>query len=167
MPPSSDVSELERPTSRKRWWAALRPAELIPNLIIGVVLGGLIVTFAISLATLIYGALLPEHLDRAIGLALFGTLAVGLLAVIMGSHPGVVIHMQDAPAAILAGAATGIVAGVVAGGGASDAALAGDTLPIFMTVAVTVALTTLVTGAVLLLFGLFRLGRMVRYLPFP
>ena len=134
----------------------------------------MMVTFGISLATLMYGALLPEHLDRAIGLALISSLSVGLMAVLLGSRAGVVAHVQDAPAAILAAAAAGMLAGFGATTGVLNGPDAGAafglveaSLPAFLTIAVTVALTALASGITLLLVGVFRLGRLVRFLPYP
>ena len=153
----------ERPTAQHARWAALHPASLFPNLVTGVVIGALMVTFSISMATLLYGAVLPEHLDRAIGLALLSSLVVSLLVMLLGTGGSVVAHIQDAPTAVLATAAAGIVAAL----GAAGTSATSGTLTQFMTVSATVALTTLTTGAVLLLFGQFRLGRLVRYLPYP
>ena len=163
MPPSEPLASSERPTAHVGRWAVLRPASLVPDLVTGVVMGALLVTFSISMATLLYGAPLPDHLDRAIGLAMLGTLAVALMVMLLGSAPSIVAHIQDAPTAVLAATAAGMVAATSTPG----AGAAGGSLPQFMTVSATVGLATLLTGAVLVLFGQFRLGRLVRYLPYP
>src|SRR5690606_24932567 len=82
---------------------------------------------------------------------------------LLGSAPSIVAHIQDAPTAVLAATAAGMVAATSTPG----AGAAGGSLPQFMTVSATVGLATLLTGAVLVLFGQFRLGRLVRYLPYP
>lgn len=144
-------------------------ARLLPAILTGLVLGVMIVTFSISLSTLVYGAHLPQHLDRAIGLALSGSLAVGLMTALLGSRGAIVSHIQDAPAAVLASAISGMAAGLAVSSGLSSTAGAGlqASLPAFMTVAATVAVTTLLAGLVLLLVGVFRLGNLVRFLPYP
>src|SRR5690606_21093879 len=110
VPPSEPLASSERPTAHVGRWAVLRPANLVPDLVTGVVMGALLVTFSISMATLLYGAPLPDHLDRAIGLAMLGTLAVALMVMLLGSAPSIVAHIQDAPTAVLAATAAGMVA---------------------------------------------------------
>ncbi|HET8984185.1 MAG TPA: SulP family inorganic anion transporter, partial [Trueperaceae bacterium] len=73
-------------------------------------------------------------------------------------------QLQDAPAAILSGAAAAIVAAnELAVGNGADISSAST----FMTVVALASIAALVTGALFLAFGLFRLGRLVRFLPFP
>ena len=124
----------------------------------GLVVGVLGVAVTISLAVLVYANSFGAWLPEAIGLALLSTILLGLVVAVASSLPGMFAQIQDAPAAILAVAAAGLVASFPSGADARDA---------FVTVVVANALTTVVCGIALLALGAFRLGRLVRYLPYP
>jgi sulfate permease, SulP family len=138
--------------------ARARLADSVPIVTTGVVVGLLTVVLSISMATMVYtGDLLP-FLPNGIGLALLSTAIVGTVFALAGSMPGTAAFSQLAPGAILA-----IVALSAVG------ALPDDALPItrFMTVVALIALTTMAGGLTFLVVGLFRLGRLVRYMPYP
>lgn len=139
------------------WRRELEPKRLVPNLIAGTIVGFLAVVLSISLAVLIYGGELSEHLVDGIGLALLSTAIICTVVALFGSLPGAVATAQDAPAAVLAVAAAGIVAALPPSAGESG----------FVTVAATCAVATLVTALLMVLLGAFRLGNLVRYLPYP
>src|SRR5690606_10537536 len=84
--------------------------------------------------------------------------ALGVMGLLLGSLRGVMLHMQDAPAAVLTGSTAAIVAAHSVGAAS---------LSTFMTVIATAALAGLATAALFLAFGLLRLGKLVRFLPFP
>ncbi len=136
----------------------LRPEKVIPILSSGLILAIFEVVFAASMAALIFSGPLAGHVADGIGLALFGGIINGLAVALLGSLPGTVGGVQDAPAAILAVMAGSIVA-AIPGGASGNAA--------FITVAATMAVTALLTGACLLAMGHFRLGNLVRFLPYP
>ena len=131
---------------------------LVSDVTTGLLIGVIAVTLSAALGALLYGAELAQYLDRAIGLAVLTSLALALMGLTLGSLRGAMLHMQDAPAAVLTGATAAIV--TAHGVGAA-------TLSTFMTVMATAALAGLATGALFLTFGLFRLGKLVRYLPYP
>jgi SulP family sulfate permease len=110
------------------------------------------------MAALIFSGPLASHVAAGIGLALFGGIVSSLAVALLGSLPGSVGGIQDAPAAIMAVMAGAIVAAMP--DSASDEAA-------FVTVAATMAVTALLTGACLLAMGQFRLGNLVRFLPYP
>jgi sulfate permease, SulP family len=134
---------------------ALRALQVMTS---GVVVGVLVAVLATSAGSLVFAVELHEFRAAGIGLALLSTVIVGLVAALAGSLPGTVAFSQLATGALLAVMAAGAVA-----------ALPADAEPTsrFMTVVALLALTTLATGALFLAIGLFRLGRLVRYLPYP
>lgn len=136
----------------------LRPDRLIPIVTTGLVVAVLEVVFAASMAALIFSGPLSDYVAAGLGLTLFGGIASGLAVALLGSLPGAVGGVQDAPAAILTVIAAAIVA-AMPDGASGEAA--------FMTVAATMAITALLTGACLLAMGYFRLGSLVRFLPYP
>ena len=124
----------------------------------GVVVGMLTVVLSISMATMVYAGELLPFLPNGIGLALLSTAIVGTVFTLTGSMPGTAAFSQLAPGAILAVVALSAVG-----------ALPDDALPItrFMTVVALIALTTMAGGLVFLGVGLARLGRLVRFMPYP
>lgn len=135
--------------------AILRPDRLIPVVLAGFLVGILEIALAASFAALIFSGETAAHLSRGIGMALFSATFGIAITSLLTSYPAIMGGNQDAPAAIMAVMSAGIVA-VVAGG---ETQLA--------TVVVAIALTTLVTGTFLLGLGVFRLGGLVRFLPYP
>lgn len=135
--------------------ATLRPERLIPIVLAGFLIGILEIALAASFGALIFSGETAAHLSRGIGLALFsGTVGI-IITSLLTSYPAIMGGNQDAPAAIVGIMAAGITT-LVTG---RDAQLA--------TVLVAVALTTLLTGLFLLGLGTFRLGGLVRFLPYP
>lgn len=131
-------------------------STLVTNIITGLLIGVLSLTMSTALAALVYGPALEQYLDKAISLAILSSLAMSGIALFLGSLPGAWVQLQDAPAAIISGAAVAIVAAHGVG-----------TASTFMTVVALAAVAAVATGALFLAFGLFRLGRLVRFLPFP
>lgn len=133
---------------------------LLLNLSSGLVVGALGVTLSISLAALVYAGDLEPFLGRGIGLFLLASAVFSLVVAALTSLPGMFGGVQDAPAAVL-----GALAATLGVPLASGVALAGEER--FYTTVAIVAGSTLATGILFLLFGLFRLGNLVRYLPYP
>lgn len=133
----------------------LESQRLMANLTSGLIVGFIAVVVTVSLATLVYSGPLSDFRASGIGLALLSSLIVSLIVALFSSLPGMVGNMQDAPAAILA-----VIALNIANVSASPEAA-------FMTVVATSALTTLAVGALFILVGTFKWGRLVRYLPYP
>jgi SulP family sulfate permease len=122
----------------------------------GVVIGAVEVVLAISFAALVYGGYLADFLDEAIGLYLLAAaITLAVLAWRAGNR-GAVGSVQDAAAAVLA---------VVATTTALDAF--GSPNRAFLTVIATTMVVTLLTGVTFLLIGTFRLGNLVRFVPYP
>jgi sulfate permease, SulP family len=130
---------------------------LIGDLAAGLLVGMLKVVFGVSLASLVFSGELEAYRANGIGLVLMSTVLVGLAVMLLGSLPGTAASAQDAPAAILAAMAAAALASMPEAG----------TFTRFMTVVTLVGLSTVAAGLVFLAFGLMRLGRLVRYLPYP
>ena len=134
--------------------AELRPSQLIPALMSGVLNGALEVALAVSFAALVFTGELAPYLSRGIGMALFSaTVGVAIVA-LLSSYRASLSASQDVPAAIVA-----LAAAAVAAAAPPDAQ--------FATVAVVLVLTTLAAGLLFLFLGIFRLTGLVRFLPYP
>lgn len=133
------------------------PASRIPALVSGLVVGVVLIAASVAVGTLVYGGVAPDHLTLGVRMALLGTAATGLVVALVGSLPGSVAQVQGSTGAILATLAATAAAGVPGD----------DPAARFATVVVLVATATLAVGATFVVVGGFRLGRIVRYLPYP
>lgn len=155
-PPPAAEKEVRSPTGERTSLVAW----LIQNTSSGLVVGALGVTLGISLAALIYGTDLEPFLARGIGLVLLGSAVLSLVVSALTSVPGMFASTQDAPAAVLGALSAALGVQLVGG-----VALVGEER--FFTTLAIVAASALATGVLFLIFGLFRLGNLVRYLPYP
>lgn len=132
--------------------------QIVPSLSVGLIIGIIEVILAISFAALIFGGPLSPFLSKGIGITLAGAVLTGATVALLTSVPGIVSGNQDVPAAVMAVAAAAIAAAMPAS--ASEDAL-------YTTVAVTIGLTTIATGTFFYILARFRLGNLVRFLPYP
>jgi len=137
--------------------ADLRSPRVIPALSYGLVVGVLLVVIEISLASMVFSGPLAPLAARAAGLTLFGTVVMSLACALFSSFPGLVSQPQDAPVAVLAGAAAAVAAAMAGAG--LDAH--------FATVVALMAMSCLVTAALFAVVARFRLANLVRFLPYP
>jgi SulP family sulfate permease len=135
----------------------LNPGQLLPNLMAGLLVGIGEIIFAISIGSLIFSGELLPFLPYGIGIALV-TAAVTMISIsLLSSIKGVIGSLQDSSSVILAL----IVASLVAGLTAMRAEVK------IATVVVIISLTSLLTGIFLLALGYFKLGGLVRFIPYP
>jgi sulfate permease, SulP family len=127
------------------------------------ILGGtaasvLTVTFGLSYSLLIFGGPLAPYLSYGVA-AIFisSALLAGVIAV-GSSLPFAVSGPESSTAAM-----TGILASSMA----EHVAAANPSAPVLAPVLVTLALATVLTGIVLCCFGMTRMGRAIRYVPYP
>ena len=123
-----------------------------------VVVGLLNLVLTISLAALVFAGRLAPFLSEGIGLALLSAMVSGVLIGVLSSLRGMVGSVQDAASAVLAVAAAGAVTLMPARAAPEE---------IFATIVVANGATALIVGVFLLLTGVFGLGRLVRFLPYP
>jgi SulP family sulfate permease len=124
--------------------------------VVGGVIGMIEALLAISFGSLVFAGALSGQVGTGIGLALFGG-AVILVTVALGSSlPNAMGTVQDVTAAVLAVVAAAIAAEL----GPDDPRLLG-------TVVVAIAIATATTASLLWVLGALRLGRLVRYVPYP
>lgn len=140
------------------WLNEFRPANLIPAVSAGLVAGVLGVILQISFAALVFGGDLSPFLSRGIGLALAGGVIFAAVVALTSSFPVSIASPQDSPAAILA-LVTITISAVLSAGPNSAVTL--------QTVIASIAVSTLLTGVVFFALGRFKLGRLVRFIPYP
>lgn len=132
--------------------------QLLAAVSAGLICGVIAVMIEISLASLIFSGNLSEHVSRGIGLCLFATFAIGMVVAISSPLPSAVAISQDVTAALLGLLCTSVALCL------PEAASPRD---VYFTVVAAIAVTSLVVGAFLFLLGWFRLGNLVRFIPYP
>ncbi len=135
----------------------LEVQRLLPTLSLGIVIGAIALPTVISFAVLIYSGELAPFAGTGIGLILFGGFVVQLIIALTSSIPGTMGGPQDSPAAIL-----GLMAVILL---AQMPAASVETK--FITVTAAVMLTSIASGVFFMLIGGFKLGRFVRFIPYP
>lgn len=130
---------------------------LLPSLVAGLVVAMVGLPIGISLAALIFSGDLSPFLASGIGFLLAGVVVFGLVIGALSSHRGMMGVTQDAPAVIVAVMAAAIAARMA------------DAPPetIFLTVVGSITAASLLTGLAFLALGWFRLGDLIRYVPYP
>jgi SulP family sulfate permease len=142
---------------------------MFASLAAGVIIGAVEAVLAIAFAAFVFGGLLVSRLADGIGLYLVAAaLTLAILAWRAGRR-GVVGSVQDAAAAVLA-----VVAGTTAAKAADIAKVAQATglkdyekPDVFLTVIAATLVVTILCGVVFLALGTFRLGNLVRFVPYP
>lgn len=131
--------------------------RLLPGLTSGVLMGIVEIIVALSLGSLVFSGSLAVYLPYGIGMALV-TAAVMMIATSLTSLvPGVIGSAQDTSTVILAVIAAGLV-GTLSSAGAET---------ILTTILVAIAISALLTGIFFLALGYFKMGRLVRFVPYP
>lgn len=151
---------MSRVRSRLPAWVAaeLQPSVLMTSLLTSGLIYILEVVFAISFTSLVYTNELADYLPLAIGFTLLGDAVLCGIVAVFSSIKGVAAVEQDVPAAILALTVTAVLA-------ALPAATRPETK--FATALIVIVLTTTAAGLFFLLLGRFKLGGLVRFLPYP
>jgi SulP family sulfate permease len=134
------------------------PSRLIPSVTAGLIVSIIVVIVSVSLATLIFSGDMEQYLPQGIGLMLFSGVLITAIIAIWSSYPGMVAYPQERVAPILA-----VVAAVVSRNMADTA----STEEIFFTVVAAVTLASLASGVFLFALGTFKLGALIRFIPYP
>ncbi len=137
---------------------SLQINTLLPNITVGLISGAISMSFELSFAALIFSGRLANHLSFGVGLVLFSVAITSILIILLSSCPQIVVGSATAEMAILAWTANAI---------AKDLSTSATSTEILVTVIAMIALTSVLTGVILLTLGLFRVGNLVRRLPYP
>jgi len=137
--------------------SAISSKLIISKLTAAAIFGILNTSFAVSYASLIFSSTAPTYFVVAVALFLIGGCLASIIICSMSSYSGVIAMIQDVPVAI-----SGLIALSLAGilQGANPDVL-------FANIFTAIALSTLLTGIAFLLLGYFKLGNLVRFIPYP
>jgi len=120
---------------------------------IGLICGLVTTVFSMSYAALLFSGGLSGSVDVGLGIMLVSSAVMAIVGALLTSYPPIYAQVRDIPLAYLALVAP--VIGIAAGAAAVP------------TIVALVAVTTLLLGLCLFLVGYFRLGRVIRFIPFP
>ncbi|MCC7015792.1 MAG: hypothetical protein IT564_01125, partial [Rhodospirillales bacterium] len=161
-PSSAPASPLAAPSAQPGRFEAFRRElgfELVvPALVVGSTTGVLAVIRAVSVSALIFTGELEPFAALGTSFGLISAIVIGLILAVASSYPGTIALAQIEPAAILALIAAAVIAAVGAAPGGKDA---------LATMVIAIALASLLFGCTLFLLGAFRLGNLVRFIPYP
>jgi len=127
------------------------------------ILGGsaasvLTVTFGLSYSLLIFGGPLSPYLSYGVAATFIASAILAGVIAVGSSLPFAISGPESSTAAM-----TGILASSMV-----ERMLAADpSAPVLPAVLITLAVTTILTGVVLCCFGMTRMGRAIRYVPYP
>ncbi|HZW99783.1 MAG TPA: SulP family inorganic anion transporter [Trueperaceae bacterium] len=147
---------LEQTTIKSAAASRTQRGRLARDVTAGLVVAAVTITLSVSVGTLLTALAGPEYAARGIGLAVMSAFIAVSFVVARRAAASSIPSTQDAPAAVLAGTAVGLVADIGSGGQVA-----------FATIMALSALTTVGTGIVFVTVGWLRLGRLVRFLPYP
>lgn len=138
--------------------SGIRAQQLVSSLTAGLIAGIRTVLGSASMVVLVMPNALPGGIGPALEVILTGGVLVGALVALLSSYPGVVAQVQDGPAVIIGVMATALAT-------ALGSSLPPDVLVLVVLACVNVA--AFVAGAVFYGLGVFRLGGLMRFIPFP
>jgi len=128
--------------------------NLLSSLVTGLVLSFADITVGISLASLIFSGSLAAFLPRGLAIVFLSGIIHALFSARFTSQDEIITVVQDNPIVLLAVAVSSIAAFI-------------SPSELLATVLALILVSTILTGAVLLLLGVLRLGGLVRYIPYP
>ncbi len=151
-------------TLRQQIIEELRPShlfradQLVPTLVSSILVGIMTTIVSVSFAALVFTEAMPEALSLGIGMALLSNVILHIFVALTSSVEGMVAHVQNLPPPIQAIMMASVVAMLPASLSAEDRIVTA----VFM-----LMLSAVLTGGMLVIFGRLKIGRLVRFLPFP
>lgn len=131
---------------------------MIANVMAGGLIATINITVAISVAALVFTGTNPAYFATGVSILLVGTLILALGGTLGSGFSGIIV----APRSGLAPVFVTLVAAVIAAMGHD-----GNSSGIMPTIIMTIMITTACAGIMLVFLGQLKLGRMVRYIPYP
>ena len=135
-----------------------KPQSLLPNLLAGLISGAINLIYSVSYAALIFPGALSDYLSLGLSCALISAILTAFITAFKSSLPFTISGPDSNGAVILALMAASITQSLTEKG--AEAA-------IFPTLVWVIVLSTFLTGLWLFTLGNLRLGRFIRFIPYP
>ncbi len=155
---SKHTKQLNQASLWSKFKAELVPDGMLPSLSAGCAALTLVVIESVAYAALIFSGSLAPYIGTGIAITLTSAVVCGLIAAVFSSYPGVVAFSQNKIAAIFALIATATFEVITPSIPAETA---------IFSVAAAIFAATIITGAVLATLGTFKLGSLIRFIPYP
>lgn len=137
----------------------LQTQDWLPSLTVGTMLGVIMVlTEIIPMAALVFHGPLEQFLPVGISITLLSAAIVGIVLSLRSSFVGLLAFPVAEQVTILGTLAVGVAQAM------PETATREDTL---LTIVAAITLSSLLTGAFLFALGQFKLGELIRFLPYP
>ncbi|MBV9387781.1 MAG: SLC26A/SulP transporter family protein [Chroococcidiopsidaceae cyanobacterium CP_BM_ER_R8_30] len=136
----------------------LQPPKLLPNLLAGIAVGLVSLTYSISFAALLFSGNLSPYFPQGVGSALVSSAIAGTFVALRSSFPFAIAGPDSNAAAILAMMVSAITQEIRSSSRVEQ---------LFPTVWMGIACSTLLAGLLLYAMGRLRLGRWARFIPYP
>lgn len=131
--------------------------RIVSNLTAMGIFGVLNTSFVVAYVSLIFTNSCPDYFATAVALFLLAGCVVSISLAIFSSYNGTISMIQDVPVAI-----SGLIAISLAGMMAGS-----DSQTLYANIFAAIALSTALTGFAFVLLGYFKLGNLVRFIPYP
>jgi sulfate permease, SulP family len=135
------------------------PPKLLPNVLAGLTVGLVSLTYSVSFAALIFTGNLSPGFPQGVGSALITSAIVGAIVALRSSFPFAIAGPDSTATAAIALMTAAIAGEIQQSHGGADR--------LFPTVWMAIALSTCLTGVLLYAVGRMRLGRWARFIPYP
>lgn len=136
----------------------LKLPRLVPIVSAGLVNGVQAIIISASYANLVFSGPLEVHLVTGIGIMVFSVMVASLLSSFFSSNPGMIGALAGPPVMVLGLMVSSVFANLQTP----------PEMPVVMfTLIVVIGLSTVLTGCFYLFLGVFNLGELVRYIPYP
>jgi len=143
------------------FWKAVRqetvPAKLIPSLVTSSVVAMMTVVLSVSFVSLIFVEPIEEYIGEGTNLMLLMAVVLGVFMTIFSSYAGTIAIPQDRVAPVVALMATLIIHDMPGA----------DPDRVGITVLAAIASSTIIVGLALWILGIYKLGNIVRFTPYP
>jgi SulP family sulfate permease len=139
------------------WRDEFHPRVLADSLLSSLLIYIIEIITVISFAALVFSGELVDQLPQALGFILVAdAILIGLIT-LLSSYPGSIGAAQDAPSAVIGLVAVKLIVALPALAAAQH----------YATAVMMIVITTVMTGGLFLALGIFKLGSLARYLPYP
>ena len=133
--------------------------QFFSSLLAGSIIGSLQISFVLAYATILFGQDLSPFLGQGIGILLTGTFVSVFILALLSSYSGSIGSAQDIPATLLSIMIANISINFLQKGEINSSS--------FDTAVTLLIVTTLITSFILILMAKFKLGKVIRLIPFP
>lgn len=142
----------------RKFWSKYKFSDLFSDTIIGALQGCIVIVICISFASLIFSEALHPYILQGISIVMVSSISLYLILALISSFPLAVSLTQDKPA---------ILFGLIGAGITSELAAQGQSQALLPTFFLAVLITGFITSLILMLLGFFKLGNIVRFVPYP